>query len=329
MLQSLPALAVGPDLMLDVGGSLLAWARSRGECDDDAPPADGTGGSGHGVVVVAGINSSTAADGSTVGLPVERLGYDAGEVDYYSYADDGGPYAREDSYVPIEEAALRLADQLRAHEAEHPGEEVDLLAHSQGGVVVMAFLTLVYDPADPSYPPIGPVVTLSSPHEGAPLATAGVFIALSDAGRELLEHLPGGLVPPPSAESPRDLAEGSDLLGRIHDAALLDNLEITSIGAALDVVVPASSTGLDGADHVIVNPWSLTSHNAILTDPDALRAVRSALEGRPPPCVSFGDALGGAVAPAVITSVEHATGLVVGGAGAAVDAVGGVAAGAS
>ena len=186
----------------------------------------------------------------------------------------------------------------------------------------MAFLALVYDPADPSYPPIGPVVTLSSPHEGAPLATAGEFIARSEAGRELLESLPGGLVPPPSAESPRDLAEGSELLDRIHDAAMPDDVDVTSIGAALDVVVPASSTDVEGAEHVVVNPWSLGAHSAILTDSDALRAVRAALEGRPMPCVSFGDALVGAVAPAVISRVEHATGLVVGGVGAGADVVG-------
>ena len=36
--------------------------------------------------------------------------------------------------------------------------------------MVEAFLTLIYNRGDPSYPPLGTVVTLSSPLRGAPLA---------------------------------------------------------------------------------------------------------------------------------------------------------------
>ncbi len=69
------------------------------ECSDDAPPADGTGGSAHRVMVVAGINSSGLAGdrGPTVDLDVAALGYHRaeGEVRYYSYAADGGRVPRE------------------------------------------------------------------------------------------------------------------------------------------------------------------------------------------------------------------------------------------
>ena len=311
-LLSIPPLRLLPDLMIDVGASLLAWANSRDDCDPDSPPADGKGGSGHDVMVVAGINSETDESGATVDLPVSRLGYSQQEVTYFSYAHGGGGYAPDDSYIPIEAAAARLADQLRSLHAAHPGREVDLIAHSQGGVVALAFLELVYDPADPSYPPLGPVVTLSSPLDGAPLATLGVVVARSRAGRAFLDNLPGNLVPPSSAASPRDLAEGSGLMRRVHEAEMPAGVELTSIGAALDPVVPAASTGAPGVARLTVNPWSFNPHSAILTDPEALRAVRAAIEGRALPCVSFVDALVGSVAPELITRAEHAAGAAAG-----------------
>jgi len=71
----------------------------------DAPPADGTGGSAHRVMVVAGINSSGDAwdRGPTVDLDVDALGYHRaeGEVRYFSYAGDGGRYTKADTYRPI------------------------------------------------------------------------------------------------------------------------------------------------------------------------------------------------------------------------------------
>ena len=147
-------------------------------------------------------------------------------------------------------------------------------------------------------------------------------MASTPAGRALLDQVPGDLVPPPSADSVRDLAEGSALLGRLHEAALPAGVEVTSIGAALDVVVPATSTATRGAARSVVNPWSLNAHSAIVRDPEALRAARAALEGRALPCVEFADALVGAVAPELISRAEHAAGLL---AGAAAPAAYGVA----
>jgi len=306
LLSDLSPVNLLPGLALDVGASLLAWAGTLDDCDPEAPPADGSGGSGHAAIVVAGINSSTGADGETTPLPVDLLGYAGDEVSYFSYAPDGGPYVGEDSYASIETSAALLAGQLREMQAEHPGRVVDVIAHSQGGVVALAFLELIYDPDDSSYPPLGPVVTFSSPYSGAPLATAEVLVAATPAGRALLDQVPGDLVPPPSAESVGDLAEGSALLGRLHEAALPPGIELTSIGAALDVVVPATSTGIPGAARFVVNPWSLSAHGAIVGDPEALRTARAALEGRPLPCEEFTDALVGAVAPELISRAEHA-----------------------
>jgi len=148
------------------------WITQRRSCDPHARPADGDGGSGHRVMVVAGIESSMTGGVPPLSLPVARLGYRPDEVTYFSYAPEGGDYAASDTEGPIMGAARRLAAQLRAMQRREPGREVDLIAHSLGGVVVEAFLTRLYDRGDPAYPPLGTVVTLSSPLRGAPLARA-------------------------------------------------------------------------------------------------------------------------------------------------------------
>jgi Peptidase family M23 len=283
------------------------------DCSDDAPPADGTGGSGHRVMVVAGIDSSGAAGsrGATLALDVEALGYhpDEGEVRYFSYAADGGTYTARDTHGPIEVAAARLGEQLRAMQREQPGREVDLIAHSQGGVVVDYFLTHDYHSGDLTLPPLGDVVALSSPLEGAPLATAGEQIDATPAGRLVLEGAEVvASVPNPESPAVRELAEGSSLLRHLWDHGAPEHFDFTTIGATEDLVVPATQISAPGATETVVAGDDLTQHSSILTDPDALRAVRAALEGRAPPCVSLATALRSAVAPVVISRIEHTIG---------------------
>jgi murein DD-endopeptidase MepM/ murein hydrolase activator NlpD len=283
------------------------------DCSDDAPAADGTGGSGHRVMVVAGINSEGLAGsrGSTVGLDVAALGYhvDEGEVRYYSYAADGGDYTAADTHGPIEIAAARLGRQLRAMQQEEPGREVDLIAHSQGGVVVDYFLTHDYHPADPGLPPLGNVVTLSSPHEGAPLATAGAQVRSTAAGRLVLDGAESFTpLPPPSSPAVQELAEHSSFMEHLWDQGVPEHFDFTTIGASEDVVVPGTQISVPGATETVVAGDGLDEHNSIVSDSDALRAVRAALEGRPPPCVSITTALRSAVAPVVISEVEHTIG---------------------
>jgi Peptidase family M23 len=283
------------------------------DCSDDAPPADGTGGDAHRVMVVAGINSAGAAGdrGPTVGLDVQALGYhaDEGEIRYFSYAADGGAYTADATHGPIERAAARLRAQLRAMQREQPGREVDLIAHSQGGVVVDYFLTHGYHPADATLPPLGTVVTLSSPHEGAPLATAGAKVRDTVVGRAALDAVEGASpLPPPSSPAVRELAEGSPLISHLWDDGVPDHVDFTTIGAAEDAVVPADHTSVPGATEATVAVDDVNQHRAIVSDPDALRAVRAALEGRAPPCVGLTTAIRSAVAPVVISRVEHTVG---------------------
>jgi hypothetical protein len=281
------------------------------DCSDDAPPADGSGGSTHRVMVVAGINSSGLAGdrGPTVGLDVGALGYHRGEgeVRYYSYAADGGPYLPDDTYQDLGVSARLLGEQLRAMQREQPGREVDLIAHSQGGVVVDDFLHHVYVASDPTFPPIGTVVTLSSPHEGAPVATLAGQARGSPVGKVALDAV-GDAFPPSGSPSVRELSERSRVIADVQRRGVPEHIDFTSIGATEDVVVPATNISLRGATETAVAVNSPSEHSAIVQDPAALRAVRAALEGRPPPCVGLDTALRGAIAPVVISRIEHLVG---------------------
>jgi hypothetical protein len=279
----------------------------------DAPSADGTGGSAHRVMVVAGINSSGAAwdRGPTVDLDVDALGYHRaeGEVRYFSYAGDGGAYTRVDTHRPIVESAALLAVQLRQMQREQPGREVDLIAHSQGGVVVDVFLARFYRAGDQSFPPLGNVVTLSSPHEGAPLATVGHQVRATRLGRAALDVLEDvSSLPPPSSPAVQDLAEGSSVIREVQARGVPDHFDVTTIGATEDLVVPATNISLPGATETVAAVNDVNEHSAIVRAPDALKAVRAALEGRPPPCVGILTALRSAVAPVVISRFEHTAG---------------------
>jgi hypothetical protein len=302
-----PTGAVAGDVAV-VARRLVEWWRLREECSDDGSPV-GPPGSGHLLLAVAGMNSSGAPDRPTTSLDIEALGYDPAEVTYFSYAPEGGPYTKEDTWGDLLAAGRRLGEQLRALHGREPGREVDLIAHSQGGLVVDVFLQYVYDPSDPAYPPIGTIVTLASPHEGAPLATATADVRATRSGRAVTD-VAGVVLPVPPADAPSvdQLTEGSRFLRELWRHRLPDHVEFTSIGGNDDVVVPATQIDVPGARQVVVDVGGWNDHSDIPTDAHALAVVRAALEGRATPCSGFVEGLRGVVEPVVITRVEHAIG---------------------
>ncbi len=263
-------------------------------------------------MAVGGIDTAGAPDEPTFGLDTRALGYRDDEVRYFSYAPDGGAYRAPQTHGDLQRAGLRLAEQLKQAQREHPGREVDLIAHSQGGVVVDVLLQDYYDAADPAYPPIGTVVTMSSPHEGAPLATAAADWRASSVGRALVEAAEERLPVAPSSSAPsvRQLDEQSRFLRDLWDHRLPEHVDFTTIGASDDVLVPATQVDVPDATKVVVDVGGgpLDDHTNIPRDPGALRVVRAALEGRAPPCVGVAEGLRGVVVPTVITRVERGLG---------------------
>ncbi len=302
------AQAFGATPGVALGRGVLAFLDERRRCDPSAPTADGSGGSGHHVMVVAGIDSATKADGTTVGVAVDALGYRADEVSYFSYAPDGAAYDKDATYFPLLESAWLLGEQLREAQRRDPGREVDLLAHSQGGVVTLAFLKLFYRSDDPSFPPLGTVVTFSSPLEGAPVATLARDVRASPFGRAALELLNRGVdgLPDLNSAAVRDLAEDSEFMHRLDATPLPEGVDLTTIGSVFDTTVPGDhATSDDAMQRTIVETGFLfDSHTNVVRDRDALRAARAALEAQPLPCRSFGAFVESALVPRGISLAE-------------------------
>jgi hypothetical protein len=230
---------------------------------------------------------------------------------YFSYAPDGGRYQPEDTWRDVFAAALLLDAQLRESQQRNPGREVDLIAHSQGGVVVDVFLQSIYKGGDPGLPPIGNVVTLASPHQGAPLATSARRWRDHPLGQVLVDHAGNHLpMPPADAQSVRQADEESGLIRGLWDERLPDHIDFTTIGGTDDIVVPATQIGVPGATEVLVNVGGgpFDDHANIPEDPKALLAVRAALEGRPPPCTDPSAGVRGAVMPVLISRLERGLG---------------------
>jgi hypothetical protein len=300
-----------------VGARLVDWVRSRRDCTDDPSPPAGGGGSGHRALAVAGLGSRTdPGKGETFALDTARLGYRAGEVRWFSYAPGGGPYGPGAANGDVRRAARRVGAELRELQRSEPGREVDLVGHSLGGAVIAEFLTSGYDPADPTLPPLGTVVTLSSPLRGTPAATAVARIGSSRSGRAAL-----GAAGFRAGTATRQVAEGSRFTRGLAARPLPEQIDLTAIGAVDDVVVPADHATRAGAREAVVNPAGVADHQRVVADPAAVDAVRLALEGRPPPCVGLVDGVRGAVEPVLISRAERTAGEIGRAAGSAVDRV--------
>ncbi len=147
----------------------------------------------------------------------------------------------------FERIAQGLARRLDSLAAD--GVEVDLVAHSMGGLVARWYLQELGGARS-----VSRAVLLATPHDG----TASARLALGPA-REVL--LPGSPVI-------RRLAAGRDRAASVAHTALV-------AGADLMVTPPASAAALAEAE---VRWFDDLGHNAMLFDDDVHDAVREALE---------------------------------------------------
>lgn len=265
-------------------------------------------------VLVGGLGSSSTNAGITNVDPV-ALGYRAEDVIQLSYKGGdarANPYTSADTAQSLDTTAAHLAALLQEVRHDHPGVAVDVIAHSQGGVVTQATLGHHYDRNDPRYPPIGAVITMASPHSGADLATAAKAFGDTSTG-EVVEALldRSGIAPlPVSAPAVHDLAEHSDFMRKLRRTTLPPNVPITTIGVRYDGIVANGHTRLDGARNVVVDLGRTGgSHHAALPGSDAgRREVALALAGLPPTCQSLGDMLGDAAVSMALSRASDTVG---------------------
>ncbi|MDQ6927242.1 MAG: hypothetical protein M3159_01105, partial [Actinomycetota bacterium] len=245
----------------------------------------------HLAVLVGGLGSSSnnaAIDNVDTGA----LGYAPTDVMRFSY--NGGttkehPYDPSDSTADIRQSGRRLRELLERLTAENPGVPIDILAHSQGGLVAREALADEIDPGSPALKSINSLVTLGTPHQGADLATAAKMIGESDGGQLVIDgvSLTGA---PVEGTSVGQLAETSQFIRRLNERPLPAGVHVTSIGGRGDLVVPAGRTHLDGANNVIVPvPGLFDEHSQLPGSDAAAREIALAQAGMPPTCQSFTD----------------------------------------
>lgn len=260
------------------------------------------------LVVVGGLGSST----DRPPLDPARLGYHGDDVEHLSYAGlrDGRPRPHDaaDTWQHVHDAALLLDAQLRAAQARHPGRGVDLVGHSLGGLVAIYHLLVVHDPTDPGLPPIGRVVTVASPLDGADLADV-VRRTWTDPVLHALVRLADALHDPLSLDAPvlDDLAPGSEVVRAVRgawDRARADpfggplgtGTDVLAVGALLDPVVPAHRSDVDGMRTRTV----LDTHGGAPRSDTTTDLVRAFLAGRPLPVPTTGERVASALRPATV-----------------------------
>jgi hypothetical protein len=287
----------------------------RGECTPAAvqpPPVHG-----HIAVLVGGLGSSgKVVDGkerggaAIFGVDTAALGYAPSDVLHFSYR--GGttadhPYDKADTEVDLRTSGARLRALLERIQYERPGVPVDVLAHSQGGLVTRAALAPGWDRFDPRLPRLGAIVTMGSPHHGTDAASALALVRRNPASGVLLAGVHGAV---PSADDPRAVAiaqmsEGSGFIAKLNDTPLPTGVHVTSIAARQDWLVPAAHTHLAGAHNVTVDVPTATAHDALPSSATARREAALALNGMPPTCHSLLTTVADTIVSEAIRVAEH------------------------
>lgn len=284
------------------------------------------------VVAVAGIGSSTKETGSTITanatiyqMDFRTLGYSEDQVYYFSYKgldDRGGggpyglhaPYPKQDTYQSIRDAAEQLDAQIRAIHAMYPDKRIDIVAHSQGGLVAQYYVTEIFRKGVLESLELDHLVTIASPHGGADAAQIHQRLSDNDVGREvirLLDAVAGRTgLPPPSAPSAREMAVDSDFIVRLNETWDPSRVKTTTVAATFDVVVTAPRTRLPGAANYTADMPSgslffPTHHGSVISANSTREIVYNALADTPSQCTALRNAFADYGAGRLISEVEE------------------------
>jgi peptidase M23-like protein/PGAP1-like protein len=292
---------------------IQAWAEPC--TPDDVKPPPMLMGQNRIAVFVAGLGSHARYQHAPETLSSEvdatGLGYAPENVIDFSYVGGRHPeaYTSRDTTGDLRDDARNLRDLLDEIAKEHPGAQVDIIAHSQGGLITREALAHDYDGPDHELPSIAHVVTLATPHHGADIATEAAWLRWSAEGRAIQQlarakFKPFDLVGPGVAQ----LSETSDFIDRLNHRPLPDGIAFTSIASATDITVPAVRARLAGATNVIVDADPgfppAHSHSSIKQSPGARRELRLAIGDAPPTCQMVVATAARAFSGAVIATAE-------------------------
>lgn len=302
------------DPVRDVSVAVAAWRARAARCTPATAPIPRPT-RRRILVLVAGLGYATGAGGdpraagSVARFDAAAAGYAPGDVVQFSYR--GGtttenPYGPADTQVDIRVSARRLRALLDRLAAANPGVPIDVVAHSQGGLVARAALAA----GGAAPPPVSTLVTFASPHRGAPLATTLARVPRTGAPGAAIGVLhgvrPGAL--DPEAVSIAQMAEGSSFLSALAAAPLPPGVRVVSVAARGDWVVPPPAAALPGADNVVLPVGGVRAHAEVVAHPAAAREVALAAAGLPPSCEPFADVLADVLAAGALHRLEVATG---------------------
>lgn len=295
------------------------------------------------VVLVSGLGTSSDAN-TAWEIDTHSLGYADADVVRYSY--EGGqaprvdatqqsnirsvsspsfsaiashPFTARDSQQSIGTSADHLSDLLQSVATAEPGVPIDVVAHSQGGVV--ARLAVERSSAQNRLPTeVDTLVTVSSPQQGAPLATSVVALEESPGGVAALAQVhAAGAADDLDNHLPAisELAETSPVINELHQRPMPDGVRFVTIGGSGDLVVPGTTAIDPVADASIILPTDIgkEAHGSLPSSPAATREIGLAVAGMGPTCQGFGDA-----SQAFVTAESIRFGETVAGATAAVAA---------
>lgn len=257
------------------------------------------------VVAIAGLGSSTRggirADMYEHGP--EELGYAPDRIYPFSYAGARGPrlhrpYAAGDTFGDITGAAARLERLLRRIAERHPGADVDLLAHSMGGLVARRFLSDLAERAPGHLPRVEHLITFSTPHEGAVLAELPERLESKTlTGRWVVDGMShwsrtrGGM-PDPRSVAVDQLRPGSALLGDMAKESVVYGTKALTLAIPNDLIVTAERATWHEATARVVPPSGLNGHSSVVSSDVAQGLAYGFLRGAPQSCETGWDLWG-------------------------------------
>lgn len=291
------------------------------------PPAP----NGNIVVAIAGIGSSTSrgADGSVTAsaamydMDLRTLGFSEDRIFHFSYrgVEEGvatgpyrlhTPYSKEDTYRSLRDSAKLLARQIDAIHALYPDNAIDLIAHSQGGLVAQYYVEEFYRRSNPEALQIDHLVTIATPHHGADAAQLHSRLTGSPQGQFLLEgwDVAAGTwgLPPPSSPAAREMAEDSGFIGQVNEMWDPSKVRTTTVAATFDFVVTPQHTRLPGAANYTADlPNGLSSglaHGTVVGADSTKQIVYNALAGTPSACTALRNAVADHGVGRIVSEIE-------------------------
>ncbi|MDQ4025471.1 MAG: hypothetical protein M3217_08275, partial [Actinomycetota bacterium] len=281
------------------------------ECTSAEERAHETPPNGNVVVAINGLGSKTGGPTDThlYRHAVDLLAYPPGDVYLFSYEGVRGerlhePYRPAATFGDLREGAVKLRALLHEIARRHPGRDVDLLAHSQGGLIARVYLERLAQSWSPELPRVRHLVTLATPHTGAAAADLAARMESSPWGRVVagalsrLAHATE-LFPDPRARSVAQMSPGSGLNELLTAEDVAYGTRVLALSVPDDLAVPAHRARLANERSLMLPPAGGFAHGRIVESARAASVAYDFLRDAAPTCPGGWDDWNGVVGRAV------------------------------